>query len=219
MGRWQVDRLASLFRGVFYETIYPESFNLNHSATNVESLIRWDAQKRRALVSLSRPLRENPKWRFQAGFDLRNENWDVRDSSLESAPLLASLNLRKEAASAGITCFQSGRWNWSTAVEFSHRDYRNVIDGSALGPESLLQGYQLKHMAQLNYQLLRVPERRFVTSAIDYFASWTHLVAPSIFVWHAARLARCTLVSAINWRELRDAGAGERWKNLWIESI
>lgn len=45
MGRWQVDRLASLFRGVFYETIYPKSFNLNHSATNVESLIRWDAQK------------------------------------------------------------------------------------------------------------------------------------------------------------------------------
>ena len=162
-GKWT--GLASLFRGVFYETIYPESFNLNHSATNVESLIRWDAQKRRALVSLSRPLRENPKWRFQAGFDLRNENWDVRDSSLGSAPLLASLNLRKEAASAGITCFQSGRWNWSTAVEFSHRDYRNVIDGSALGPESLLQGYQLKHMAQLNYQLLRVPERRFVTSA------------------------------------------------------
>lgn len=90
----------------------------------------------------------------------------MRDSSLGSAPLLASLNLRKGAASAGITCFQSGRWNWSTAVEFSHRDYRNVIDGSALGPESLLQGYQLKHMAQLNYQLLRVPERRFVTSAM-----------------------------------------------------
>ena len=30
----------------------------------------------------------------------------------------------------------------------------------------MLQGYQLKHMAQLNYQLLRVPERRFVTSAM-----------------------------------------------------
>lgn len=161
-GKWA--GLASLFRGAFYETIYPEFFDVNRSATNIESLIRWDAQKRRALVSLSRPIRENPKWRFQVAADLRNENWDVRDSSVENAPLLTALNMRKEAASAGITCFQSGRWNWSTGVEFSHRDYRNVSDSSALGPELLLRGYQLKHMAQLSYQLLRVPERRFVTN-------------------------------------------------------
>ena len=161
-GKWV--GLVSLFRGVFYQTIYPESFDVNHSAMSIESLIRWDAQKRRALFSLSMPLRENPKWRFHVAADLRNENWDVRDSTLGYAPLLAALNLRKEAASAGITCLQTGRWNWSTGVEFSHRDYLNVSGESTLDPELLSQGYQLKHLAQLSYQLLRVPERRFVTS-------------------------------------------------------
>jgi tetratricopeptide repeat protein len=162
-GKWT--GLASLFRGAFYETVYPEYFNSGRSATNIQSLVRWDAQKRRAWVSLSRPLRENPKWQVQVAADLRNENWDVRDSALEDAPLLAALNMRRAVASARIRCFPSGRWNWSTGVEFSYRDYRNVTGESALSPSLLAQGYQLKHLAELRYQLARVPERRFVASS------------------------------------------------------
>ena len=157
--KWQ--GLASSLRGVFYQTIYPEFFNLNHSAINLESQIRWDAQKRRALVSLSGPYRQNPKWRYQLSADFRNENWDVRDSALGSTPFLAALNLRKQAATVGITCFPGGRWSWSNEVEFSHRDYRDVSNGSALGADLLLQGYQAKNISRISYGLLRVPEHRF----------------------------------------------------------
>jgi hypothetical protein len=158
--KWQ--GLFSTFRGVFRQTIYPEYFNLNHSAVNIESLLRWDTQKRRLKASLSGPWRQNAKQRYSLQVDLRNENWDVRSSFTGLAPLLGAINLRREAVTAEINSFVSGRWDWSTGVELSHRDFRNVFSGSALTPALLSQGYQLKHVAQLNYDVVRLPERRFL---------------------------------------------------------
>ncbi|HEV8524062.1 MAG TPA: tetratricopeptide repeat protein [Terriglobales bacterium] len=164
-GRNAWEGLLSLFRGIFQQTIHPEFFNLGQSANNVVSLVRWDAQKRRALVAVSGPLRGDPQWRYHVAVDLRNENWGIRDSFTGPAPVRGALNLRREAISAGVTSVNSGRWSWSTGAEFSHRDYRSVFAGSALTPQILLEGNQLKHQAQVNYELLRVPERRFVARA------------------------------------------------------
>jgi tetratricopeptide (TPR) repeat protein len=162
---WQA--LLSTFSGVAYQTIYPAYFNLGGSAINLTSLVRWDAQKRRLQASLSGPLHQNPKWRYLMGFDLRNENWDIRDSFTGPAPVQAALNLRREAASAEITSFNSGRWGWSTGVELSHRDYHNVVPGSTLAPSLLLSGSQLKQLSSIHYDLLRLPEHRLtvITSA------------------------------------------------------
>jgi hypothetical protein len=94
------------------------------------------------------------------GVDLRNENWDIRDSFTGPAPLLAALNLRREAASAEITSINSGRWGWSAGGELSHRDYRSVSPATVLSSSLLLQGMQLKQLAQIHYEVWRVPERR-----------------------------------------------------------
>ena len=161
LGNDKWEALLSTFRGVFYQTIYPEYFNLGHSATNLSSLARWDAQKRRLQTSLSGPLAHNPKYRYQVTLDLLNENWDIRPSFTGMAPTLGALNLRKEAVSGGITSFESGRLGWLAGGELSLRDYRNVFSGSILTPDILLTGYQLKQNAQLNYALARMPERRF----------------------------------------------------------
>jgi hypothetical protein len=161
--KWQA--LLSMFRGVAYETIYPEYFNLGGSATNIQSLVRWDAQKRRLGADISGPLHQNPKWRYRVGVDLRNENWAIRDSFTGTAPVLGALNLRRETANAEITSFNNGRWAWSAGAELSHRDYRNVSQGSALPPELLLQGRQLKQTAGIQYELWRVPEHRLVVSS------------------------------------------------------
>ena len=160
--------LLSIFSGVGYQTIYPEYSNIGGSATNVTSLVRWDAQKRRLEAALSGPLHENPKWRYRLALDLRNENWDIRNSFTGVAPVLGALNLRREAASADIDSFHSGRWGWSAGVEFSHRDYRHVMPGSTLTSELLLTGPQLKQAARIHYALLRAPEHRF---ALDTAAS------------------------------------------------
>jgi tetratricopeptide (TPR) repeat protein len=167
---WQ--GLLSTFSGVAYQTIYPEYFNIGGSATNVTSLLRWDAQKRRIAASLAGPLYQNPKWRYRLGIDLRNENWDIRDSFTGPAPVLASLNLRREVATAEIDSFNSGRWGWSAGAEFSYRDYRSVLPGSTLPPQFLLTGAQLKQLASIHYQLLDLPEHRFAlaTSATSQVA-------------------------------------------------
>ncbi len=153
--------LIGLFRGLPYQTINPEFLNIGGSGLNFVSLVRWDSEKRRVLASVSGPLHRDPKRRYCVSADLRNENWDIRNSFSGPAPLLAALNLRREAAAAEITSFSTGRWNWSTGAEFSHRDFRSVLPGIGLTPELLLDGYQLKHTAQFNYELWRIPERRF----------------------------------------------------------
>jgi tetratricopeptide (TPR) repeat protein len=165
------EALISTFSGVAYQTIYPEYDNLGARAINISSLARWDAQKRRLGITLSSPLRQNPKWRSWVGVDLRNENWDIRDSFTGPSPTLGALNLRRESASLGITCFQSGRWGWSASGEFSHRHYRNVLPGAVFTPEVLLAGAQLKQISEVHYKLFVIPERRLAlnTSALSQF--------------------------------------------------
>ncbi len=161
-GDSKLQALISTLGGAPYQTIYPAYYNLGNSAVNIVSLLRWDAQKRRAAAGLSGPWRSNPKWRYSMGFDLRNENWAVRDSFSGLAPVLGALNLRREVVSAGIASFNSGRWGWSASAEVSHRDYRNVVPGTAITPNLLLSGYQLEQAARVNYELVRVPERRLL---------------------------------------------------------
>jgi tetratricopeptide (TPR) repeat protein len=165
--RWRDNKWENLllfFRGLPAQTIYPEVFNLENRAINLTSLYRWDAQKRHVHLSLTGPLEGNPKQKIAFAADLRDENWDLRDSFTGPAPLLGSLNLRREAVSFDFTSFSSGRWSWSAGAEVSHRDFRKIIPGSALDPGLLLKGYQLKQTAQLNADLWRIPERRLTLS-------------------------------------------------------
>ncbi len=158
--------LLALFRGLPFQAVHPEFFNIRRRAINFVSMIRWDAEKRRVWTNLSGPFSGDAKWRYRLDLDLRNENWDIRRSFTGPAPLLGSLNLRKRAFTADVTSFVNGRWDWTTGVEFSHRDYRDVTAGASLGPQLLAQGFQLKHLGQLNYELVRAPQRRFtITTA------------------------------------------------------
>lgn len=160
-GKNTLEALLSTFRGIGYQTIYPEYFNVAGSAINIASLVRWDEQKRRLVAGLSGPLSGDPRYRYHAGLDVRDENWDLRRSFKGPAPTLGALELQRSAVSGKVTSFRSGGWGWSTGGEFSHRDYRNVSPGPGLPQEILLRGYQLKNIAQLNRDLWRVPDRRF----------------------------------------------------------
>ena len=160
-GNSKLQALLSLFRGLPYQEVNPEYFNIGKSATNFISMLRWDAQKRRASASLTGPFQHNPKWRYRFSLDLRDENWEIRKSFAGPAPPLAGLNLRRTALYAEITRLIGGRLSWSAGVELSHRYYRDVVAGSALSSTLLSQGYQLTQDLRLNYVLWRLPERRF----------------------------------------------------------
>ncbi len=159
-GQTKLEKLFLLLRGLPFLSINPEVYNLRHQAINFVSMYRWDAQKRRITAEFSAPFKANPKFRYGLIADLRNENWDIRNSFQGPAPLLGSLNLRREAVGASFASFETGRWRWAAGAEVSHRDFRSVIPGVALTPSLLAKGYQLKQVAQLEVVLWRLPERR-----------------------------------------------------------
>ena len=164
-GSSRIEALVATFAGAPYETIYPSYFNIGGSAANFESLLRWDANKRRAWFSLSAPLYELPQRRVQLSFDARDENWVIRQSFTGPAPALGSLNLERQVFTALLTSFSSARLQWSTGAELSHRSYRNVVDGTALTPALVSSGFELKPMASIEDKILDFPERRFSLTA------------------------------------------------------
>jgi len=159
-GQNKWEGLFLVFRGLPFQSINPEFYDLKHQAINVVSMFRWDAEKRRVLAQVSAPFERNPKFRYGFIADLRSENWDLRNSFSGPAPLLGSLNLRREAVGANFASLVSGRWRWSAGVEVSHRDFRSVIPGVVLTPNLLAKGYQLKQLAAVDAEIWRIPERR-----------------------------------------------------------
>jgi len=168
--------LFGVFRGLPFQTVYPEYYDLHHQAINIVSLFRWDAQKRRVLATLSGPLHQNPKRRYGISADLRGENWNVLSSFTGAAQSTGSLNLRREAIAAEVRSIESGRWDWSATVEFSHRDFRSIVIGSAFIPSLLAKGYQLKQASQVNLSVWQWPERRMrltATGAYELGRVWS----------------------------------------------
>jgi hypothetical protein len=163
-GNGKLQAVVRTFSGIVFEEITPEYYNVRGSGTNVVSLLRFDPDKRRAFANVSGPLGGNPKWRYRVGADLRNENWTVQTSFTGPSTVLGSLNLRRESMEAEISRFVGARWSWTTGVEISHRDFRNVIAGVALTPGLLATGYQIKQKAQFTYELWRSPEKRMTIS-------------------------------------------------------
>jgi tetratricopeptide (TPR) repeat protein len=159
-GQGKLEKLFLLLRGLPFQSITPEFYNLHGEAINFVSMYRWDAQKRRVQAQLSGPFKAYPKFRYRLMADLRGENWDIRHSFQGSAPVLGSFNVRREAVAADFATMEGGRWRWSAGAEVSHRDFRSVIPGTALTPDLLGNGYQLKQLTQVDAELWRLPDRR-----------------------------------------------------------
>ncbi len=164
-GSSTVQALLSTFGGAAWETLYPGYFNINRSAMNFNSLLRWDAQKRRVWASLAAPLSGLPQWRWQISADLRNENWAICRSFTGTADVLGSLNLEREAIDGTLASLASGHLQWSAGAEFSHRIFRDVVPGSALTSSLLTPGFELKQLSTLDARLLQFPEHRFTFTA------------------------------------------------------
>jgi tetratricopeptide (TPR) repeat protein len=161
-GDSKLEGLFQFLRGLPFQSVNPEFYNLHHEAINFVSQFRWDPQKRRVFAQFSGPFERSAKYRYEVVTDLRNENWALRNSFTGPAPTLGSLNLRHEAMAFDLASHASGRLQWSAGVEASHRDFRSVVPGTILTPDMLAEGFQLKQKVQLTGTLWRVPERRFI---------------------------------------------------------
>lgn len=159
---WQ--GLPSLLRGVPFQTVHPEVFNIRRRAVNFMSMVRWDRDKQRLWANLSGPYSGDPKRRYGFDLDARRENWDLRDSFSDRSQSFGGFRLHKQRLAAEVTSIESGRLNWTTGFEVSHRRYGEVTAGIPPTPELLLRGWQLKQLGLLNYDLVRMPEKRFIVT-------------------------------------------------------
>jgi hypothetical protein len=128
---------------------------------NVQSLLRWDKEKRRVWASLSAPLRDLPQNRWNLSADARDENWAIRSSFAGTAPVAGSLNMQTQTATGSLTSFPTGRLHWSLGARFSHRTYRDVVDGTALNAQLVLPGSALGFLASAEARAIDLPDRRF----------------------------------------------------------
>jgi tetratricopeptide (TPR) repeat protein len=161
--KWQ--GLFSLLRGLPFETVYPQFYNLGHSGFNWLSLVRWDDQKRRLSSELAAPLFDDPAVRLRLYFDGRDENWNISNTLLPSTPFPASLNLEKATAGAEIRFIESGRWQWDAGVEYSYREFRMLSGIPAAAAPFFTNGSSLALRSGVQRFLVRFPERRFTLLA------------------------------------------------------
>jgi hypothetical protein len=127
---------------------------------NVRSMVRWDAQKRRLFVSFSMPLAQQPKWRFETDLDARDENWDLSETFQGAVFPQPDVKLQKVAAVAAFRSVVNGRWSWSSAVSFSHRNFRGLTAISPRAAPFFANGFSLKYDAGFEHKLLYNAERR-----------------------------------------------------------
>lgn len=160
-GDTKLEAFVLLLRDLPFQGVTPEYDNLRGQAINITSLVRWDAQKRRISAEFSSPFEQSAKYRLALIADLRNENWALRNGFAGFAPVLASLNLRREQCGFELASHARDRFRWQAGAELSHRGFRSVVPGAVLTPTLLSTGYQLKQSAEVEGALLRVPEHRF----------------------------------------------------------
>lgn len=144
---------ATMLRGVAYQTVEPEFHDIGGSGVNWTSLLRWDAQKRRALTSVEGPLLHNAKWRYRWYTDARSETWNT------GGPL--DFRLQKFATGGEFESIPTGRLSWHTGVEVSTRSFA--------GLPAFPGGTALMYRAGVDYELLRIPEHRFTLSSSTGF--------------------------------------------------
>lgn len=157
--------IATMLRGLPFETVYPTFYNINNSGLNFLSLFRWDDRKRRISTEIDAPLFANPALRYRLYFDARDENWNVTDTIVPASPSNARFNMERIAAGAQLRFIESGRWQWSMAAEYTDRRYRTLISIPAQASPFFTGGSSLALLSTIDRSLIRFPERRFTLDA------------------------------------------------------
>jgi len=161
-GATPLDGAISLLRGLPYQTVFPSWYGIAGRPVNFDSLARWDAEKRRFAANLEFPFSNQPAKRIRMFFDVRNENWNLRNSFFGGLVPITALNMRRFAGGAEIHLVESGWWDWTLGVEAVSREFRNVPSGLASSALPFFTDSQsLDAWISVRRWLVRVPERRF----------------------------------------------------------
>lgn len=172
----------STLRGLPYQSVNPEFFNLHHRGLNWRSFVRWDDEKRMLTSEVATPMFENPRMRFRLGFDGRNENWNISRTLLPATVSPAGLhfagfNMERAVVDAQVLSIANGRSQWTLGSEFSDRSFRSLINLPTAATPFFTNSAGIAVQSSVTHSLIRFPERRFIldVSATGEFGSFfTH---------------------------------------------
>ncbi|HZT32955.1 MAG TPA: hypothetical protein VFA33_23915 [Bryobacteraceae bacterium] len=142
--------LVSALRGLPYQEIHADSYNIARRAVNLKSFWRWDAQKRRVALEFSGPLHF---WRYRLVFDARQENWNL--SGNYSGPGSLFPALRKVEAGGDLQRNLTARLKWTVGTRLAFREY----SGAAAGP-FFAKGWSSEIVNRLDAMVWDWPEHR-----------------------------------------------------------
>lgn len=160
-GGGKLMKLLTMFRGLPYQALHFDAYNINGRGINFESMGRWDKDKRRYNAFLSGPMNKSLKRFYKFNADVRNENWNLLSGGSEGG----SFNMQKAAVGAEVLNVVNGRFSWSTGGELSYRNFRNSTQLEATdASQYYYDGLQLKHQIKASYDLIDNPEKRIETT-------------------------------------------------------
>ena len=167
---WGGSKLAtavSLLRGLPYQTVHADFFDVDGGGLNLESLARWDPKKRRLNVAVSRPVGRDPGRRWEVFLDARDEPWRL-DSP---GPAAAGGEFTMRRAEAGFAYSAvANRWlRWRAGFSIADRNFRDRVSAAGGGPADAAglfrEGRSIQSDFGLDLQVLRLPERRLTLAA------------------------------------------------------
>ncbi len=163
-GNSTLQSVASLFRGLPYDTVYPAFFNIGHSTMNLTSLLRWDPQKERIYAAIEAPVENSVRWRYRIYLDGRRENWNLTNTFFGSATPVSNMQMEKIKGGMEIKSISSGRLSWTTGFDLSGRSFRRA---PLNGPSAAFfaHGLALEYRAGVRALLLDQPDRRFTVES------------------------------------------------------
>lgn len=163
LGTIRFGKLLGFFRGVPYETVYPEFYNLDGSALNSTSLLRWDAQKYRIFTSLSGPFKRNPKLGYQLFVDARKENWDL-NKDFYRADASSELKMQTVQTGGRVRIQLNGKWGWENEFRLSYRNFEDFYLAPTQSPTLFANAFTLTYQTGIEYRMT-VPERRLTLTS------------------------------------------------------
>jgi len=175
-GATKWEGLLSLLRGLPYQSVYPEFYDINGRGLNWRSLVRWDDEKRRVSTEIEAPIGENPAMRYRIYFQGINENWNLTDTIAPNT--VAAVILEKAVAGAEVQYIVGGHWQWGAGAEYSYREFRNLFGIPANVAPAFTNGSAISVRSTIQRSLVRIPEDRFTIDSNATGEIGTFFAAP-----------------------------------------
>lgn len=151
-----------LARGLGYQAVHLHHPNLGRRAVSLQTMLRWDARKRRAWAAMAMPIAGRAAWRFEVYGDARHEYWRML-SPEDHSEQQAFLHRRVEGGVA-VSAVLGSRTLWQNRLSLSNRSFP-VVSSLPAGADRLDTGSSIRYGHRVQTDILRLPIQRIFVSA------------------------------------------------------